>query len=44
MVENVCLGEEYFIVNNYGMSVPVINYGIVNDPMFDRMFYMMEMI
>ena len=38
MVENVCLGEEYFIVNNYGMSVPVINYGIVNDPMFDRMF------
>lgn len=38
MVENVRLGHEYFIVNNYGLSVELINFGIVNDPMFDHLF------
>lgn len=37
MIENIHLGDEYYVVNNYGMSVPVINYGIVNDPMFDHL-------
>lgn len=38
MIDNIKLGYEYVIMNNYGLTRPLELKGIVNDPMFDLLY------